>query len=80
MQYAITAGVFVGLAEVLSFYYFSLGVNVSQGTPAIIGGSVVASVLLSLIFLREKLGGGHYLGIAFIVAGIVLLTMKGGSN
>ena len=36
--YAILAGVFVGLAEITSFYVFSKGVPASVGIPVIIGG------------------------------------------
>ncbi|KAA3636263.1 MAG: hypothetical protein DWQ02_08525, partial [Bacteroidetes bacterium] len=47
--YAILAGVFVGLAEITSFYVFSRGVSASTGIPVIIGGSVVVGAVLGLL-------------------------------
>ncbi|HEX3074394.1 MAG TPA: hypothetical protein VHP30_12345, partial [Ignavibacteriales bacterium] len=44
ITYAILSGVFVGLAEILSFYIFSKNVNASVGIPIIIGGTIFFSV------------------------------------
>lgn len=77
VEYSVSAGIFVGLAEILSFYYFSFGTTASRGIPVIVGGSVVVGAFLGFVFLREKFGIGDCLGISLIIAGIVLLTMKG---
>ena len=47
---SIAAGVFVGLAEITSFYVFSKGVSASIGIPVIIGSSVLVGAILGLTF------------------------------
>ena len=56
VKWAMIAGVFVGLAEITSFFVFSKGVPASTGIAIIIGGSVAI--------------GGVIAVIAIIVAGI----------
>src|SRR5688572_21009806 len=56
LVYASLAGLAVGLAEILTFVVFSRGAPVSLGTPILMGGSVVLTALLGLVFLREPLG------------------------
>ena len=72
--FAVLAGVFVGLAEITSFFVFSKGVSASVGIPIIIGGSILVGAVLGLIFLKETLNPIHILAILLIVGGIVLLT------
>lgn len=76
VTYAILAGIAVGLAEITSFYVFSKGISVTVGLPIIIGGSVLIGAILGLTFLGETPNPIHYLGIATIVAGIIMLTIK----
>ncbi|HEY4513162.1 MAG TPA: EamA family transporter [Candidatus Paceibacterota bacterium] len=72
--YAVLAGVFVGLAEITSFFVFSKGITLSIGLPIIIGGSVVFGSLLGILFLKEVLTPIHLLAILLIIVGIVLLV------
>ena len=72
--YAVLAGLFVGLAEITSFFVFSKGVSASVGVPIIIGGSVLVAAMLGLFFLKESLSPMQYLAIALIVAGVGLLA------
>ncbi len=74
--FAILAGVFVGLAEITSFFVFSKGIPASVGIPIIIGGSVLVGAVLGLTFLKETLNPIHYLAIVLIVAGVVILSTK----
>lgn len=74
--YAVMAGLFVGLAEITSFFVFSRGIPASAGIPIIIGGSVLVAAIIGGVFLRESFGVFDYLGIAMIVGGIVILTAK----
>lgn len=74
--FAVLAGIMVGLAEITSFYVFSRGVPVSTGIPIIIGGSVLVGAVLGLTFLKETLTPIHYLAIALIVAGVIILSTK----
>jgi len=72
--YAVFAGVFVGLAEITSFMVFSKGVPASSGIPVIVGGSIIFGALLGMIFLKEALTPPHYLAIALVIVGVVLLA------
>ncbi len=76
VQFAILAGIFVGLAEIASFYAFSKGVTASTGIPIMIGGSVVVGALLGILLLKESLTLVQYFAIAMVVAGIVLFIKK----
>ena len=72
--FAVLAGVFVGLAEITSFFVFSKGVSASVGIPIIIGGSVLVGAVLGLTFLKETINPIRYLAIALIIAGVVILS------
>jgi bacterial/archaeal transporter family protein len=74
LYYAILAGVFVGLAEITSFFVFSKGTAASIGIPIIIGGSVIVGALLGWFLLKENFNPIHLLAIALISVGIVLLV------
>lgn len=74
--FAVLAGIFVGLAEITSFFVFSKGVPVSIGIPIIIGGSVLVGAVLGLTFLKETLNPIHYLAMALIIVGVVILSTK----
>ena len=71
---AALAGLGVGLAEILTFVVFQRGVNSSVGTPVIVGGSVLLTVVLGLVVLRETLTFSQAGGLLFIVVGIALLA------
>jgi transporter family protein len=73
---AVLAGIFVGLAEITSFYVFSRGISASVGIPIIIGGSVVVGAVLGVLFLKESLNWTQLFAIGMIVAGVVLLSSK----
>ncbi len=74
--FAVLAGVFVGLAEITSFFVFSKGVSASVGIPIIIGGSILVGAVLGLTFLKETINPIHYLAIALIIVGVVILSTK----
>ncbi len=74
--FAIFAGVFVGLAEITSFYVFSKGVPASAGIPVIIGGSVVVGAVLGILFLKEALNWTQWLGVIMVVSGIILISRQ----
>ena len=74
--FAVLAGVFVGLAEITSFFVFSKGIPASIGIPIIIGGSVLFGAILGLTFLKETLDPIHYLAMGLIVAGVAILSTK----
>ena len=72
--FAVLSGLFVGLAEITSFYVFSKGVPAAVGIPVIVGGSVVIGALAGFFFLKESLHLSHLIGIALIVGGVILLA------
>src|SRR3989338_4346402 len=74
--FAVLAGIFVGLAEITSFFVFSKGVSASVGIPIIIGGSVLVGAVLGLTFLKETLNPIHYVAIAMVVLGVIILSTK----
>ncbi|MDO1447777.1 EamA family transporter [Rhodocytophaga aerolata] len=76
LLFAVLAGVFVGLAEITSFYAFSKGTPASVGIPVIVGGTVIVGTLLGVIFLKEQLHCQHYAGIVLILTGIYILASR----
>ncbi len=76
LLFAILAGVFVGMAEITSFYAFSKGTQATVGIPVIVGGTVIVGAILGAVFLKEVLYWQHYLGIILILAGIVMLATR----
>ena len=71
---AAAAGLAVGLAEILTFVVFQRGVEASVGTPVIVGGSVLLTAVLGLVWLREGLTLPQAGGLFLVVVGIVLLA------
>jgi len=74
--YAVLAGLFVGLAEILSFYFLSLGVSASRGIAIALGGSVIISAILGRVILHERLSIGDWGAILLIATGIALLAAR----
>jgi transporter family protein len=68
------AGLSVGLAEILSFYTFSKGIDASRGVPVIIGGSILFAVIIGLLFLKESITVYQAGGIILIAGGVFLLA------
>jgi transporter family protein len=77
IQWAILAGVAVGLAEIVSFFVSSLGVQAMQSIPIIIGGSVMLGTVLGAVALHEELSYRGWFGVIMISAGISLVGMDG---
>ncbi len=75
IYYSLLAGIFVGLAEILSFYVFSKNVNASVGIPIIIGGTIFFSVLIGVFFLREKVAFPDMVGLFLILAGVLVILI-----
>jgi len=56
------------------FYVFAMGVNATISAP-IVGSYCILSMLLSRIFLKEKLEKREYIAIFLVVIGIVILAI-----
>jgi len=57
------------------FYVFAIGANSTLAIP-IIGSYSIGSVILSRIFLKEKLVLKEYLAVGLVIIGIVLLGIS----
>lgn len=68
---SITTGFFANL-----IYYHVLKHGSSSVVSALIYSSPVFTVILAYFWLRERLSLAGYLGVAFIVAGVVLLAFN----
>jgi bacterial/archaeal transporter family protein len=75
IRWAILAGVSVGIAEIVSFFVSSLGVQAMQSIPIIIGGSVMFGTTIGAIFLREELTYRGWIGVIMISCGISLVGL-----
>ncbi len=76
LVWSVAAGVFVGLAEILSFLVNGKGVPTTQSIPVIVGGSVFFGTVLGRLFLGEDLSYRGWLGVSLITFGIGLVSME----
>jgi transporter family protein len=79
IQWSICAGIAVGLAEMLSFFVSSRGVQAVQSIPVIIGGSVMFGTILGLLLLKENLTPRGWFGVLLIVGGLCLVGTDPGA-
>ena len=80
--WAAGAGLCIGLAEIGYFYLFrgvggSGPVAASVAVPVIVTGTVVLTMLLSSLALRESLGVMQIAGTAVVVIGIAMIFSEG---
>lgn len=80
IQWSMAAGLAVGVAEMLSFYVSSKGVQAMQSIPVIIGGSVLLGTVLGSIWLKETISWKGWMGVVLISAGIALVGMDPGAS
>jgi len=74
VQWSVCAGIAVGLAEMISFFVSSLGVQAMQSIPILIGGSVMFGTILGLCLLGEVLSYHGWLGVILLISGICLVA------
>ena len=80
--WAAGAGLCIGLAEIGYFYLFrgvggSGPVAASVAVPAIVTGTVVLTMLVSSLALKEPLGAMQIAGMAVVVIGIAMIFSEG---
>ena len=75
IRWAILAGISVGMAEIVSFFASSVGVQAMQSIPIIIGGSVMFGTTIGAIFLKEELTYRGWIGVIMISCGISLVGL-----
>lgn len=79
--WAIAAGFCIGGAEIAYFYLFG-GIGsmkpmpASIAIPTIVSGTIVVTLLISFVVLREPMNWNQWLGSGCIVLGIVLLFLN----
>ena len=79
--WAAAAGLCIGGAEIAYFYLFA-GVGgakpmaASVAIPTIVSGTIVITLLVSQLILRETLSWNQWVGSVCIVLGIVLLSLN----
>ena len=78
--WSVSAGIFVGLAEILSFQVSGMGVPASNSTPVMIGGSVAFGSLLSFALLKERMTIKGWLGVMLVVLGVVCVATDPGAK
>jgi transporter family protein len=78
--WSVCAGLAVGLAEMLSFYVSSIGVQATHSIPVIIGGSVLFGSVLGMLVLSEKMMLHGWSGVAMLVVGIGLVATDSGDK
>lgn len=68
----IIAAIFETVGQI--FYVFAMGINSTISAP-IVGSYCILSMLLSRIFLKEKLAKKEYIAIFLVIIGIVILAI-----
>jgi uncharacterized membrane protein len=72
--FPILAGIFTGVAEIFYLYMFTKDAPLNIGAPLVIGITILATVLLGLIVLKEPLNAVKIAGICLTIIGLVILT------
>lgn len=76
---SLIGGLIFGIPNFASLIFFfnaleSSGLEASQVFPVISMGVVIGSALIGLIFFKEKLTGGNWLGLLFAILSIFVIT------
>lgn len=79
VQWAVCAGIAVGIAEMISFFVSGMGVPAVQTIPIIIGGSVMFGTILGTVMLAETLTLQGWIGVAMLIGGIYLVGIDPGA-
>jgi drug/metabolite transporter (DMT)-like permease len=79
--WAIGAGLCIGLAEIMYFYLFrgvagEKPMAASTAIPFIVGGTIVVTVLVSMLVFRETLNPGQWIGVSLALIGMVILGLN----
>jgi len=82
--WAIVAGLCIGAAEI-GYFYLLRGVGgnapmlANSAIPTIVGGTIVITVLISWLILREPTSGLRLLGAGLVIAGVIAMFAANGS-
>ncbi len=78
MKFAIFAGIFVSLAEIVAFYTFSQDISPSIGITLIVGMNILVGLGLDYFWFKSNLSSTQLLGILFVLLGVILISWKRG--
>ncbi|GEM_PF-4965950 len=76
LKFAIIAGIFVSLAEIVAFYAFSQAIPASVGITLIVGVNILVGLGLDYFWFKSNLSYTQLLGILLILAGVILISWK----
>ena len=71
--YAIIAGILVGFASIFFIKMFSSGAELSIAVPLVRVGTVLVSVLIGVLFLKEGFNPKFLIGFLLSMSGLYLL-------
>lgn len=74
--FVILAGIFVGLAEIISFYAFATNISPSMGITIIVGVNILMGILVDYFFFKSDLDLVQWIGILLIFIGVLLISWK----
>ena len=72
--FSIIAGLFIGIGTITLIRRFSLGSNLSIGSPVVRIGTVVLTTLIGIFLLNESFETKQIIGILLSVLGISLIV------
>jgi transporter family protein len=78
--WSVCAGIFVGLAEILSFQVSGMGVPASNSMPVMIGCSVAFGSVLGFALLKERMTMKGWSGVLLVVLGVVCVATDPGAK
>lgn len=79
--WAIGAGLCIGIAEILYFYLFrgfagETAIQASTAIPLVIGGTILITVMVSVLLFRESLNPAQWFGVALALTGLAVLAVN----
>ena len=70
----ILAGIFTALGEFFFLFMYAKGSPITIGNPVVVGGTVLVSMILGVIVLKEPMNITKVAGTIFVLIGLVLLA------
>ena len=79
--WAALAGICIGAAEICYFYLFRGGLNhdavaANVAIPIIVSGTILVTILVSWLLLRESMNWTKVVGAVTIIAGVALMFIE----
>lgn len=78
IRFAVIAGIFVSLAEIVSFYAFAQTISPSVGITLIVGINILVGLCLDYFWFKSDLSSYQILGILLILIGVIMISWKKG--